>query len=382
MSISPFRISIPDEDIFDLKHRLAHTRWPNTLDATSWEDGTSLAFLKKLVDHWSHRFDWRAEEARLNRLPHFKTAIAGLDIHFIHQRGTGPAPMPLVLTHGWPGSFTEFERIIPLLTNPGDHGGDPEDAFDVVVPSLPGYGFSSAPVETGTGSRAIAGIWHELMTSLGYSRFGAQGGDIGAGVSTWLARLYPEDVIGVHLNYISAGFQPALPPGEQPTQEESAYRQRISAWAGLEGAYSAMHATKPQTLAFALSDSPVGLAAWIAEKFRAWSDCGGDIESILSLDTLLTDISIYWFGGNLDSALRLYKENRLDPLSFALGERLVTPFGVARFPKELPLPPQSWVERVADVTRWSEMPAGGHFAALEQPELLAGEIRAFFRPLR
>ncbi|TWF54440.1 epoxide hydrolase family protein [Neorhizobium alkalisoli] len=382
MGISPFRINVPDEDISDLKLRLARTRWPNTLDAASWEDGTSLAFLQKLVHQWSHRFDWRAEEARLNQLPHFKTEIAGLDIHFIHKRGTGPAPMPLVLTHGWPGSFTEFERIIPLLTDPGAHGGDPADAFDVVVPSLPGYGFSSAPLKAGTGSRAIAGIWHDLMTTLGYRRFGAQGGDIGAGVSTWLARLYPADLIGVHLNYVSAGFRPTLSPGEEPTQEESAYQQRVLAWSALEGAYSALHATKPQTLAFALTDSPVGLAAWIAEKFRAWSDCNGDLESIISLDTLLTDISIYWFSGNLDSALRLYKENRLDPLVFDFGERLAPSFGIAHFPKELPIPPQSWVERVADVTRWSEMPAGGHFAALEQPQLLAEEIRAFFRPLR
>jgi pimeloyl-ACP methyl ester carboxylesterase len=382
MIIRPFTIAITDEALLDLKNRLSMVRWPKALDDASWEDGTSLTFLHRLLDQWKNRFNWRAEEARLNHLPQFMGSVDGTDIHFIHQKGVGPEPLPLILTHGWPGSFTEFERILPLLTNPGAYGGDPADAFDVVVPSLPGYGFSSAPVESGVGSRDIAGLWHELMTSLGYERFGAQGGDIGSGVSTWLARLFPDKVLGVHLNYVSAGFRPTLPPGEELAEEERAYQMSVASWAASEGAYSAMHSTKPQTLAFALSDSPVGLAAWISEKFRAWTDCDGDLEGILSLDTILTDISIYWFGGNLNASLRLYKENRLDPLIFAPNERLTPPLGIAHFPKELPIPPRSWVERVANVTRWSEMPAGGHFAALEQPDLLANEIREFFRPLR
>ncbi|MBY3246203.1 epoxide hydrolase [Rhizobium laguerreae] len=382
MIIRPFTIAVPAEVLQDLKHRLSTARWPKALDEASWEDGASLAFLRRLVDHWQDRFNWRAEEARLNQLPQFVGSVDGADIHFIHQKGVGPAPLPLILTHGWPGSFTEFERILPLLTNPGAYGGDPVDSFDVVVPSLPGYGFSSAPLEPGVGSRDIADLWQELMTSLGYERFGAQGGDIGSGVSTWLARLFPDKVLGVHLNYVSAGFRPTLAPGEDPTEEERAYQMSAASWAATEGAYSAMHSTKPQTLAFALSDSPVGLAAWISEKFRAWTDCDGDLESVLSLDTILTDISLYWFSGNLNASLRLYKENRLDPLIFALNERLTPPLGIAHFPKELPIPPRPWVERVAKVTRWSDMPRGGHFAALEQPDLLAKEIREFFRPLR
>lgn len=381
MMVRQFTIAVPEEALLDLKHRLSMARWPTALDS-SWEDGTSLDFLRELVDHWQNRFNWRTEEARLNHLPQFVALVDGTEIHFIHQKGVGPAPLPLVLTHGWPGSFTEFERILPLLTNPAAHGGDPADAFDVVVPSLPGYGFSSAPIKPGVGSRAIAGLWHELMTSLGYRRFGAQGGDIGSGVSTWLARLFPDNVCGVHLNYVSAGLRPALASGEELTEEERAYQTRAAAWALTEGAYSAIQSTKPQTLAFSLSDSPVGLAAWISEKFRAWTDCDGDLESILSFDVILTDISIYWFSGNLNASLRLYKENRQDPLTFEAGERLKPPVGVANFPKELPIPPRSLVERVANVTRWSDMPAGGHFAALEQPDLLANEIREFFRPLR
>ncbi len=380
--VQPFKITIADNVLDDLRTRLVAARLPISLDETSWDDGASLAFTAKAIEHWRTRFDWRRQETRLNNLPQFLADIDGLDIHFIHEIGVGPAPMPLVLTHGWPGSFTEFERIIPLLTDPGAHGGDPEDAFSVVVPSLPGFGFSSAPRMTGTGSRAIAGMWQQLMTSLGYERYGAQGGDIGSGVSLWLARLFPAHVIGAHLNYVSAGLQPTLLPHEEMTAEEARFRQTAANWAAAEGAYSALQSTKPQTLAYSLSDSPTGLAAWIIEKFQAWSDCNGDLESILSLDTILTDISLYWFGNNLNASLRLYKENRLDPLAFAPGERLTPPVGMAHFPKELPVPPRSWVERVATVTRWSEMSAGGHFAALEQPQLLAEEIRSFFRPIR
>ena len=383
MTARPFRISIPDAALQDLRGRLEAARWPASLHADSWEDGASLSFMKRLVDHWLHRFDWRAQEERLNRLPNEMMTVNGQDIHFVHQRGTGPSPMPLVLTHGWPGSFIEMEHIIPLLTDPGAHGGDPADAFHVVVPSLPGYGFSPASLRAGVSSREIAMSWHGLMAGLGYSRFGAQGGDIGAGVSTWLARLFPNAVTGIHMNYIPGSYRPPL--GEQMppvTAEEQAFLDKGASWSALEGAYAALQGTKPQTLSFALTDSPVGLAAWIAEKVRSWSDCNGDIESVISMDTLLTDISLYWFSDSLTASLRLYKENRLRPLVFAPGERVTTPLGVALFPCELPMPPRSWVERVFDVCRWTPMPAGGHFAALEQPELLAEDIRAFFRPFR
>jgi pimeloyl-ACP methyl ester carboxylesterase len=383
MNLRPFKIAIADEQIHQLHQRLDAIRFPHAMSAASWEDGASLAFMQRLMHHWRHRFDWREHEARLNLMPQFLANVDGLNVHFVRQKGNGPAPLPLVMTHGWPGSFLEFERILPLLTDPAAHGGSAEDAFDVVVPSLPGFGFSQAPTQPGMSSKRIAQMWAELMSGLGYNNFAAQGGDIGAGVSTWLARLYPQRLIGLHLNYIPGGFKPALGAGLAPASaEEEAFLTKAAAWVSSEGSYAAQQGTKPLTLAYSLSDSPVGLAAWIAEKFRSWSDCEGDVERVFSLDELLTEISIYWFSGNVDATLRIYKENRAEPLAFAAKERVKLPMGMALFPKELPTPPRSWVERVFEVRRWTSMPKGGHFAALEQPELLAEEIRAFFRPLR
>ncbi|MEZ0470070.1 epoxide hydrolase family protein [Luteimonas salinilitoris] len=381
--MQPFRIAVPQHAIEDLYRRLDRARLPGSVDEGSWEDGASLSFIKRLVHHWRYTFDWRTAEARLNELPQFMAKIGQLDVHFVYQKGVGPAPLPLVLTHGWPGSFIEMERILPLLTDPGSHGGDPGDAFDVVVPSLPGFGFSQAPTEAGVSSRQVAQMWKELMLRLGYSRFGAQGGDIGAGVSTWLAKLYPEHLVGIQLNYIPGSFRPALGQGQAPVRgEEEAFLERAAAWVADEGAYAAQQGTKPLTLAYSLADSPIGLAAWIVEKFQTWSDCAGDIENTFTMDELLTDISLYWFGGQVEASLRIYKENRAQPLVFTPGERVVPPMGMALFPKELPLPPRAWVERVFDVRRWTPMPRGGHFAAWEQPALLAEEMRAFFRPLR
>jgi pimeloyl-ACP methyl ester carboxylesterase len=383
MTIRPFAINIPDKTIEDLHMRLREVRWPSSLGDDSWEDGASLSFMRRLLDHWLHRFDWRAQEARLNRLSQHMATVNGSNIHFVYQPGNGPSPLPLILTHGWPGSFIEMERIIPLLADPGAYGGDPDDAFHVVVPSLPGYGFSDAPSRPGINSQEIAVMWRSLMAELGYDRFAAQGGDIGAGVSMWLAKLFPDKVCGIHVNYIPGSYRPPLGVELPPTTaEEQAFLDKRASWSELEGAYATLQATKPQTLSFALTDSPLGLAAWIAEKVRSWSDCNGDIESIISMDTLLTDISLYWFSDCLTASLRLYKENRLRPLSFAPDERVTPPLGVALFPHELPMPPRSWVERIFDVRRWTTMPAGGHFAALEQPQMLAEDIRAFFRPLR
>ena len=383
MYLRPFAIHIPDERLDDLRSRLLATRWPTAHAGAGWEDGAALGFVRRLVDHWREQFDWRAQESRLNRLPQYVATVDGLDIHFVHQPGHGPAPLPLIVTHGWPGSFAEMEHLIPLLADPGAHGGDPADAFHVVVPSLPGYGFSPAPPAPGVGSRRIAELWRGLMAALGYARFGVQGGDIGAGVSAWTARRFPAVVIGAHLNYIPGSYRPPL-GAELPalTAEEHAYLDRAAHWTAEEGAYAHLHATKPQTLAYALTDSPVGLAAWLVEKFRAWSDCDGDVERVFGLDALLTDICLYWFGDTLNASLRLYKENRLTPLAFDAGERVAPPLGVAVFPRELPMPPRSWVERVFDVQRWTAMPRGGHFAAMEQPALLAEDVRAFFRPLR
>lgn len=379
----PYRIRIADDVLADLHRRIAATRFPASIDPDSSADGASLRLVQRLADHWLHHYDWRAAEDRLNRLPHFTAQIDGLDIHYIHRRGVGPAPLPLVLTHGWPGSFVEMERIIPLLTDPAAHGGDANDAFDVVVPSLPGYGFSQAPSATGISAQVIARMWATLMAELGYRRFGAQGGDIGAGVSMWLARQVPEMLAGIHVNYIPGSFAPSLDaPSAAMTADERRFREQALHFATEHGAYAALQGTKPLTLAYGLTDSPLGLAAWIVEKFDAWSDHDGDLDTVIPLDTILTNIALYWFSGTIDASLRLYKENRLQPLSFAPGERVTVPLGVAVFPRELPMPPRSWVERVFDVARWSVMPKGGHFAALEQPHALAEEVRAFFRPLR
>lgn len=382
-TLRPFTIRIPDEDVQDLARRLEATRWPSPMDDADWTNGAAVSFIQRLSDHWLHHFDWRAQEARLNQLPHHMMTVDGEDIHFVYQRGKGPAPFPLIMTHGWPGSFIEMERILPLLTDPASHGGDPADAFDVIVPSLPGYGFSPAPKRQDTGSRRVAHLWLELMQGLGYETFGAQGGDIGAGVSAWLARLYPDQVAGIHLNYIPGSYRPGMDEASAPISiTEQAYLDEAAAWSAKEGAYAALHGTKPQTLAFSLSDSPVGLAAWIVEKFRSWSDCGGDVESVFSMDALLTDISLYWFSGSVNASLHMYKSNRHDPLTFEPGERVIPALGMAHFPRELPTPPRSWMERVFDVQRWSTLEKGGHFAAMEQPEVLAEEIRAFFRALR
>ncbi|WP_110951268.1 epoxide hydrolase family protein [Pseudomonas bohemica] len=383
MPIRPFTLAITHEQLDDLHRRLDASRLPDTLATDSWEDGTATGFVQRLLGYWKNQFDWRDQERRINQLPQFMADIDGQAIHFLHQRGVGPKPMPLIITHGWPGSFLEMERLLPLLTDPEKYGGDPADAFDVVVPSLPGYGCSPAPTRAGISARQIADLWILLMGELGYDRFGAQGGDIGAGVSMWLARNHGPHLTGVHLNYIPGSFRPPL-GNDQPavTEDEQDFLERIDQFAATEGAYAALHGTKPQTLAFALADSPAGLAAWIVEKFHAWADHPGDLQQVVPFDTLLSDIALYWFSGSIQASLRLYKENRQNPLVFDAGEHVETPLGVALFPKELPMPPRSWAERVFDVQRWEHMPRGGHFAALEQPELLAQEIRAFFRPLR
>jgi len=383
MLIEPFTLDIPEAALSDLRHRVSNARLPLALDEQGWSEGMDLGVLKNLLTHWATDFDWRAQEAALNRLPQFMAHIGDQKIHFIHQPGRGPAPMPLVLTHGWPGSFIEMQRIIALLADPGSHGGDPADAFHVVVPSLPGYTLSAAPQRVGVGPYEIAGLWSELMTGLGYGQFGAQGGDIGAGVSTWLGVRFPERMTGIHLNYIPGSYRPPMVEGAPPlTDEESRYLQRAADFGAAEGAYAQIQRTKPQTLAVGLNDSPAGLLAWMAEKFFTWSDPQGAQEPVIERDTLLTNAALYWFTGCIGSSFRQYVEGSKRPLVFASGERIEPPLGVAVFPAELPMPPRSWVERCYNVQRWSLMPKGGHFAALEQPELLANDIRAFFRPLR
>jgi pimeloyl-ACP methyl ester carboxylesterase len=381
IAVRPFSIHASDESLEDLRRRLAATRLPDAV-SDGWEDGASLPEMRELLVFWRDGFSWRRQEEELNRVPQFLADVDGETVHFAHVRGRGPAPTPLVLTHGWPGSFVEMRRLIPLLADPGAHGGDPADAFDVVVPSLPGYGFSGRPAARGMNAFRIADLWSRLMTGLGYARFGAQGGDFGASVSTCLALEHPDGLTGIHLNYVPGTYAPDLSSGPPVTAEEEAFLADQARWVAEEGGYQHEQRTFPQTLAYALNDSPAGLAAWIVEKFRGWSDCGGDWRTRFTAEELLTNVTIYWLTETIGSSMRLYREIALRPLRFAPGARVRTPTGIARFAKEEPFPPRSWVERGYDVARWTEFDRGGHFAAMEEPELLAGDIRAFFRTRR
>jgi pimeloyl-ACP methyl ester carboxylesterase len=383
MAAEPFAIRVPDAVIADLMHRLEATRWQDEIDDARWELGPNLAYMRSLLEYWRHHYDWRREEAALNRMPQFRVPLDGFRVHYVHVRGKGPAPLPLIVTHGWPGSFVEMHKLIPLLTDPAAHGGSAEDAFDVVVPSLPGYGFSDRPRERGMDPKKIAGLWVRLMEELGYKRFAAQGGDWGSAVSLALGLDHAGRMIGIHLNYIAGRFLLGGSLNGQPQDEiASAYLEKLRAWWDAEGGYSHQQATKPQTVGYGLNDSPVGLAAWIIEKFWAWSDCGGDLESVFTRDELLTNVMIYWVTESAPSAARLYYDSRQRPLSLSPSNRVEPPVAVALFPKEISMPPRALAERGLNLARWTVMPKGGHFAALEQPELLAKDLREFFRPLR
>ncbi|WP_321790057.1 epoxide hydrolase [Paraburkholderia sp. J94] len=387
MQIESFQIAIPEHDIEDLRQRIRAARWTPATPSKVWQQGIDPAWLCEFTAYWATEFDWRAAERKLNSLPQFIAVVGGQRVHYLHRRGVGlsagKAPYPLVITHGWPGSFFEFRALLDELCEPAAHGADPADTFDVVVPSLPGFGFSAAPAEGGMSAFQVADLWASLMRGLGYGRFGAQGGDLGASVSIALAVRFPQAVDGIHLNYLPGTYEPAIDASQQPLSVDEEYFLRAkNSWFALEGGYAHMHATRPLTLAASLNDSPVGLAAWIGEKFRAWSDCGGDVERVFSKDDLLTNISLYWYTQSIGTSMQMYWENRLQPMNFTGSPRATPPVGFARFPKELSQPPRSWVERTFDVTQWSEMPRGGHFAAMEQPRLLAAEIRNFFRAFR
>ena len=377
----PFRLSIPDQDIDDLRDRLARTRFPEQPPGDPWSTGTDLAWLRELVAYWLNGFSWRDAEAALNEHPNFMMPLDGIELHFIHVPGKGPAPMPLLLSHGWPGSIFEFLDIIPLLTDPASHGGDPADAFTVVAPSLPGYGLSFRPGQKRYGVPDMAPLFAELMTVLGHERFLAQGGDWGSMVTTALALRYPERLHGLHLNMMpvgrnSATFQPT-------TDEERAYAEALKTWTKDETGYQQIQGTKPQTLAYALTDSPAGLAAWIGEKFRSWSDNTGDVWSAVSRDRFLANVSLYWFTATSGSSAWPYYARIHDGAVPGPGDRITLPTGYADFPSEMLHPPRSLCEQnYVNITRWTRMARGGHFAALEQPGLLAEDIRAFARPLR
>ena len=380
MEVQPFKVAVDDGVMEDLRRRLAGTRWPDEIPASGWDYGSNLAYLKELVEYWRTSFDWRAQEKLINSFNHFRAEVEELNIHFIHERGKGPNPTPLIITHGWPSSFFEMYKIVPLLADPGSHGGDPADAFDVVAPSLPGFGFSDRPTQRGMDILRVADLWAKLMTEkLGYLRFGAQGGDIGAGVTSRLGFARPENLTGIHLTSVTRPT-PYLGPGARELSDaEKAHLDQREKWQQAEGGYSHIQGTKPQTLSYGLNDSPAGLAAWIVEKYRTWSDCGGDVESRFTKDELLTTITIYWITQTISSSTRMYYENQRQVWSLKSGERVQVPSGIALFPQEISRPPREWAERSYNVCRWTEMPRGGHFAALEEPELLAQDIRAFFR---
>jgi microsomal epoxide hydrolase len=378
---SPFTLRVADELLADLKARLERARWPDEPPLEPWSTGTSVAYLKELVDYWRTGFDWRAQEARLNGFRQFKVPLAGIDVHFIHEEGKGPAPIPLLLSHGWPGSVIEFLRLIPMLTDPASHGGDARDSFTVVAPSLPGYTLSFAPGQRRFAVEEIADVFAELMTDvLGYERFGAQGGDWGSFVTSRLGYTHAERMIGIHLNLLPVRRDPSMLAN--PTAEEQRYLGELTHFLKEETGYQWIQGTRPQTLAFGLADSPVGLAAWLVEKFRAWTDCGGNPENAVSRDDMLADITLYWATGAIGSSFWPYYARMHGPWPIPEGA-IAVPTGYVEFPKEILRPPRSVAERVySDIRRWTVMEKGGHFAALEQPAALAREIREFFRPLR
>ena len=372
------------EQLADLRERLARTRFAPALSGTDWTHGTPPGYLAELLEYWCTEFDWRVVEKRLNELPQFLVEIDGSTVHFVHAKGVGPRPLPLLFSHGWPGSFYEATKIIGPLTDPAAHGGDPANAFDVIAPSMPGFGYSPHPGTPGINPTAIANLFHQLMTDvLGYARYGAQGGDFGAQVTSRLGRDHGDTVAGIHLNLI--GATPVLDHNSAPlTPAEEAYLVKAEHFFTKEGAYAQIQGSRPATLAAGLSDSPAGLAAWIVEKFRAWSDCGGDVESVFSKDEMLTDITLYWLTNSIATSARLYYETMHTEgmLGSNVPGYVDTPTGFASFAKDNFTPPEEWVRRCYNLKRFTEFDHGGHFAALERPDDLVTEIREFFRPLR
>jgi microsomal epoxide hydrolase len=386
-SIQSFRIQVEDSVLTDLKDRLAKTRWPDHIPGSGWQYGVDVGYMKNLVSYWNTGYDWRKHERALNSLKQYTTEIDGIALHFIHARSPHTGALPLVLVHGWPGSVYEFHKVIPMLIEPEKFGGRAEDAFHVVAPSLPGFGFSSAPKERGWSNQRMAEVIAKLMVRLGYARYGAQGGDWGGGIVRWLATNDGAHCVGAHSNFPTAN-RPADDPlrGVTPAEIER-YQKRVEELADHK-AYGAIQGTRPLTLGYALNDSPVGLAAWVVDKFWAWSDHGGDLERSFTKDELLTNITLYWVTQTMPSATRIYFESQHNlprppsMMPFASGGK-PSPLGFALFPKEINVPPRAWVERnySQPLSHWTEMPRGGHFAALEQPQLLAEDVRLFFRPL-
>ncbi len=382
MAPTPFTLSIPAAAIADLTARLTLTRFPDQAPDAPWAYGTDLDYMKELVPCWRDQFNWRTQEAVLNSFPQFMVPMKDVDLHFLHVEGKGPSPMPLLLMHGWPGSVFEFTKIIPMLTDPAAFGGDPADSFTVIAPSLPGYGLSFKPGQKRFAIEDIADCFADLMVNvLGYKRYAAQGGDYGAFTATCLGHFHPANLAGIHLNFLAVRRD--IPPPANPTEAERRYFAEMAVWLKQETGYQQIQGTKPQTLAYGLTDSPAGLAAWIAEKYRTWTDCDGVIENAIERDHMLADIALYWFTGAIGSSFWPYYARIHNRWPIPDGGTVDVPTGYAAFPKEIVRPPQSVASSLyTNIQRWTEMPKGGHFAAMEQPVALAKEIRAFFRPLR
>lgn len=379
--VTRFQIDVPESAIEDLKDRLRRTRWPESETPDDWSQGVPLAYAQEFCDYWANEYDWPARQQELNRCDQFIAPIQGLDVHFYHVTSPNPDAMPLVLTHGWPGSVVEFQKVIGPLTDPAAHGGDAADAFHVICPSLPGYGFSGKPDETGFGVEKIAGMWNELVTGLGYDRYFAQGGDWGAAVTTAIGIQNLGACVGVHLNMPSAG--PTKEARENPTPADERAFEGGRAYQQWDSGYSKQQSTRPQTLGYGLADSPSGQAMWILEKFWRWTDCQGHPENALSRDEILDNIMLYWLTNSGASSARLYWESFNRAFAGDADNQVKVPTGCSIFPREIVPTPRAWAEqRYPNIVYWNELDAGGHFAAFEQPALFVGELRACFRAMR
>jgi pimeloyl-ACP methyl ester carboxylesterase len=381
LHVTPFSIHVEAAILSDLRERIRATRWPDPAPGAAWSQGTDLEYLKPLLAYWGDGFDWRARERELNASHHFRAELDGIKVHFVHERARNGHGIPLILTHGWPSTFAELLPLVPLLTDPGAHGID-GPAFDVVIPSLPGYGFSERPARVGVNYRYVADLWHRLMRGLGYERYGAQGGDFGAGVATFMALTDPRPMIGVHLSNLE--IAPYRGPESRPlSAAEQAYRDHNEAFWQVEHGYKAIQSTKPQTLGYGLNDSPAGLAAWILEKWRSWADTRGNLDERFSRDFLLTTVTLYWVTQTITSSMRDYFDNDNPQFRIPLGpgDVVQVPTGIAVFDHSFAdegTPVREWVERLYNVRRWTPMQSGGHFAPAEEPGLLARDISAFF----
>ena len=384
LHIEPFSIRIDEKTLTDLRERIRNTRWPDEAPGPAWDQGTDLQYLKQLLAYWADGFDWSEQERKLNAFKQFRAELDGIHIHFIQERARHGRGIPLIITHGWPSTFIEILPLVPFLTDPGAHGID-GPAFDVVIPSLPGYGFSDRPARAGVNYRYVAGLWHRLMRGLGYDRCGAQGGDFGAGVATFMALTNPDSIIGLHLSNLE--ISPYTGPGARPlSAAEKTYRETNEKFWQAEYGYKAIQSTKPQTVGYGLNDSPAGLAAWILEKWRSWSDSRGNLDERFSRDFLLTTVTLYWVTRMITSSMRDYFDNDNRRFGVALGPKdfVQVPTGIAVFANTFldeGTPPREWAGRLYNVRRWTSMPRGGHFAPAEEPELLARDIVGFFADL-